>query len=285
MRKFVILLALSCIGIAVYFGFIRKPLVSERVRILPGIEVVFTRDENAADYYAKACESLRRRYEGDRHPESLTPEEREWFMLGTSCRRSSWYPEHYPHVTAPGGKLPQLRYQRALGRIVGREGRSAEEDGDVKRAMDIWKRIAVMGWHLESEEECLLQVFTGIAIEELAYLEFIRYYRERGDMNQARRYQGFKRRWRDSYRSKELQKVLINSAADYPRVKNIALSHESPMFRKEACTSLAHPEVVRNPSLRQDAITTLRRISSEEPDPLVRETARNMIPYVLGQKR
>ncbi len=302
MRKLVIFVALCCIGVAVHFGFIRKPPVGERVRILPGIEVVFTRDENAADYYAKACESLSGRYIGpygkdgrivtDHEPESLTPEERKWFMLGTSCRRSSWYPEHSPHITDPADQAAERANRvpgthRALAFYMMREGRSAEEAGDVKTAMDIWKRMAVFGWHTESEEEYLTLVLVGMAIEEMAYREFIRHYRERGDMDQARRYEGFKQRLRAHNRERyaDLRTIMgLKGTAYWRRMQSIALSHESAMMRKEACMLLAHPDVVRNPSLRQDAVTTLRRISSEDPDPLVREMARNMIPYVLGQK-
>lgn len=182
MRKAIFLVAICCVGVGVYFGFIHNPPArrsGQGARIIPGIEFAFTRDGNAADYYAKACDSLSRRSEGNRMPESLTRQEREWFMLGTSCRRSSWYPEHAPHIVDPWYAVPQLQYLRGLGRTMAEEGRSAAKSGDVKKAMDNWKRVAVLGWHTEREEECVLQVLVGIAIESIAYREFTRLSRAR----------------------------------------------------------------------------------------------------------
>jgi len=281
LRRLIVVVAVCCIGIGLYFGFIHKPPISERVRILPGIEFVFTRDENAADYYAKACESLSRRTTDEHKPECLTSQERKWFIRGTSCRRSSWFPEHYPHLTDPNDKLPPLARIRDLGKLMAAEGQSAEKGGDVKKAMDIWKRVAVLGWHTEGEEESLVHVLAGIAIETTAYDEFIRHYREGGDTAEAERYGGFKQRLRS--RTDEFRKLIIRRSADYPRVKSIALSHKSSLWRKEACGSLA-TSIAQSPSLRRDAVTTLTKVSRDDPDPLVRETARNLIPYVLGQK-
>ena len=279
MRKFIIFVALCCIFVGVYFGFIHKP----HVRILPGIEVVFTRDGNAADYYAKACATMSRRATDDRDIDTVTSDERKWFMLGTSCRWSSWYPEHYPHITDPNDKLPQYRYLRGLGRIMAGEGRSAEKEGDVKKAMDMWRRVAVLGWHTEKEEECLIQVLVGIAIEAIAYNEFIRYYRERGDSDQAGRYKAFEERLRS--RTKEFQKLTtLETVAGYHQVKGIALSHKSTLWRKEACGGLLYYCLLRDSSLRHDAAAALTKIAQNDPDPVVRETARNAIPYALGEK-
>ncbi len=201
MKKLIIFVAISCICMGVYFGFICKPAVKKgnsRGDILPGIEFVPGRDENAADYYVKALASLRSRTEGGGKPESLTREERQWFMLGTNCRWSSFYPEHYPHVTDGGGDTLHQTYLRHIARLMVNEGRAAEEDGDVKRAMDIWRGVAVFGRHLESEKESTIQVLVGVAVEKLAYEEFVRYYRERGKIEEARRYETLIERLRQS---------------------------------------------------------------------------------------
>jgi hypothetical protein len=285
-KKVVVFVAVCCIAVGVYFGYIRKPPApgtGRRVEIIPGIEFVFTRDENAADYYAKACESMSRRATDDRKMESLTPQEREWFMLGTSCRRCSWYPEHYAHVTDQMARLPQMQYLRGMGRIMSLEGRSAEKRGNLKAAMDIWKRVAVLGWHTETEEECLIQVLVGVAIEQIAYDELIRHHRERSDVQQAQRYEAFKQRLRD--RSKEFRALAPENLAGYQRTRTMAVSHGSALWRKEACGAVAFYCIVRDTSLRQDAAATLARVSREDRDRLVRETARNLIPYVLGQKQ
>ena len=76
----------------------------------------------------------------------------------------------------------------------------------------------------------------------------------------------------------------LESPAYYRRVKRIALSHKPAMWRKEGCCCLAYYCITRDPSLQQDAVATLNRISREDPDPSVRQTALNLIPYVLGQK-
>jgi hypothetical protein len=285
-RKAVFLVAICCVGVGVYFGFIHNPSARRSgrgTRIIPGIEFAFTRDENAADYYAKACDSLSRRSQGNRMPESLTRQEREWFVLGTSCRRSSWYPEHAPHIVGAGYAGPQLQYARGLGRIMAGEGRSAEKSGDVKKAMDIWRRVAVLGWHTEREEECVLQVLVGIAIESVAYKEFARYYRERGDTERARRFEDFDQLLHD--RTQEFKKLSnLKSAEDYSRIKGYVLSHKSTLWRKEACMSLAYYCGSVDKSVREDAAATLRAVSGQDRESVVRETARNMIPYALGQK-
>ncbi len=283
MRKIAILIGLCCIGVGLYFGYIRKPEVDRGVRILPGIEFVFTRDENAADYYAKAYHSMSRRAADDRDLKSLTSQERKWFMLGTSCRRSSWYPEHSAHITDPMDAFPQLKYLRGLGRLMSEEGRAAARKGNVQKAMHVWRRVAVLGWHTESEQECITQVLVGIAIEMIAHDEFIKHYREHGNTKEVRRYENSRQRLRD--RAQEFHELTDHeSRDDYRRVKRIAISHKSAMWRKEACTGLTYHCVKVDPSLRQDALATVRRVASQDPDPVVRQTAANAIPYLLGQK-
>lgn len=283
MRKIAILVGLCCIGVGLYFSFIRKPEVGRRVRILPGIEFVFTRNENAADYYAKAYRSMSRRAADDRDLKSLTPDEGRWFMLGTSCRDSSWYPEHSPHITDPMGAFPQLKYLRGLGRIMAEEGRSVEREGDAEKAMDIWKRVAVLGWHTDREQETMLQVLVGIAIEAIAYDEFIRHHREHGNTQETQRYEGFKQRLRR--RSKELTSSLnIATAIDFHRVKKTAVSHRFAFVRKDACGVLTYYCATKDPSVRQDVVVTLTEISREDADPLVRKTAANWLPYAQGKK-
>ncbi len=286
MKKPIVFVAVCCIGVGLYFSFVYRPPetgTGRGTRVIPGVQFVFTRDENAADHYAKACESMSRRAADDRDLKSFTSQERKWFMLGTSCRQVSWYPEHFKPVTDPTESLPPLKYLRGLGRLMAAEGRAAEKRGDVKRALDIYRRIAVLGWHTDSQEELLLQSLVSIAIEAIAYDQLIRYYRESGNSAEARRYEGFKQLLRR--RSEELTKFgHVESLADCSRLKDVALSHKSALFRKEACGILAFYCITRSPSLRQDTAAVLTRVSREDADPRVRDTARNLIPYVLAQK-
>lgn len=102
-------------------------------------------------------------------------------------------------------------------------------------------------------------------------------------MEQARRFEGFDQRLRD--RTQEFKKLSdLKSAEDYRRIKGYVLSHRSALWRKESCMSLAHYCGNVDKSAREDAAATLRAVSNQDPDSVVRETARNMIPYVLGQK-
>lgn len=285
MRKMAAAMAVCAIALGIYVGFLHKPPRAsrgQRETVLPGIEVEFSREGNAADFYFKACESLSRLASEGKMPNYLTPEERRWFMLGTSCRRSSFYPEHYPHPTEEV-PMPQLVFQEHLARLMIREGRSAEETGREADALDIWKRVAVFGWHLETEEEGMIQVLTGIRIEFMAYDELARYHREHGDADEASRYEGFVQARRDELA--DWRKVSrLESEADYQRIKQIALSHKSALYRKQACFDMDREWVAAHPSLFDDIISWLTEVSRQDPDPLVREVARNRIAYLLRHR-
>jgi hypothetical protein len=285
MRKIIVLVASAAVVVAVVAFLLerrtrRSPLGPGK--IIPGITHVFTRKGNAADYYAKALDSLSRRTAKTKLPEYATQREREWFTQGTECQYCSFYPEFYRHVT-DNVEMPQLVFQKHLAQLMIGHAREAERKGDYDAALSIYTRVGVFGWHIEAEEECLIEVLTGIQIEFLAYQQLARYYEERSDREEARRYESIleKRRnklaeWRSFMR--------LESESDYARIKGMALKHRSAFWRKEACAMLADPWVKARPQLAQDAIAVLTEISNKDPDKYVRDTARSRIAYLAGKK-
>lgn len=285
MKKIVVIVACVAIIVGVVAFLLEKRTSKgppDSRELIPGITHVFRQKSNAADYYAKVLDSLSCRTANAKLPAYATQQEAQWFTEGTDCQHCSFYPEYYPHVT-DNVEMPQLVFQKHLGQLMILRGRQAERSRDYEGALRDYRRVAVFGWHIETEEECLIQVLTGIQIQFLAYEELARYYKEHSDADRAARYEAIleKRRnklaeWRSLTR--------LQTESDYARIKNMALKHRSAFWRKEACGLLGDPWVKARPHLARDAIAVLTEISSKDPDKYVRHTARSRVEFLLGKK-
>lgn len=280
-----VIVAAICVAVIAIFyrGERNTEPAGERVKILPGIEANFAKDEDAGEYYARMLKSFLARKSGDEHPKSLTDDERKWFMLGTSCRKCNLYPEHFPHIM-PNAQFPEGNAARAIAVIMAHRAKRLWGEGRDREALDILRKIAVLGWHIEKEDECMILSLVGINIQWVAYDYLARFYESRGEAEKAEEYRGYVEARRESLSSWR-QVTTLKNWSDLERIKRIALTHQLPLWRKEACSSLTDPMVINDPQARAQALQVLRTVAQKDPDPLVRQFAAACIPYVLGTKR
>ncbi len=287
MRNLLALVIVAAICVAViaifYRGERNTEPAGERVKILPGIEANFTKKEDAGEYYGRMLRSFLARKSGDENPKSLTDDERKWFMLGTSCRKCNLYPEHFPYIM-PASPIPEVEAARAIAVIMAHRAKRLWGEGRDRQALDILRRIAVLGSHIEKEEECMTSSLVGINTQWVAYDYLARFYESRGEAEKAEEYQGYIEARRESLSSWG-QVTTLKTWPDFERIKKIALTHQLPLWRKAACGALIDPMVINDPRARAQALQVLRTVAQRDPDPVVRQFAAACVPYVLGTKK
>jgi hypothetical protein len=214
---------------------------------------------------------------------SLTDDEWKWFMEATKCRECNLYPEQFPHIM-PNGSLWEPRAMKNIATIVSREAEQRWRNHHDDEAQDLLRRVAVMGWHIEQENECLLLNLEGVKIQQAAYGGLSRFHRARGRTEKAREYEEH-----IETKKKSLSGLgvfyTIASWEHFERMKAIALTHKDSLWRKEACFSLTSPFVLGDRGARGEALQVLRTVAQNDASAEVQRYAAACIPYVDGTKK
>jgi len=288
MKNLLVLVVIAAICVTViavlYVGGRDGKTAARGETILPGIEAEFTEDEDAGECYARMIKSFLGRKTGGENPKSLTDDERRWFMLGTSCRRCNLYPEQFPHIM-PYTPMPELPAAKDVGVIMAHRARSLWRRRRDREALDILTRVAVLGWHIEREDECLMSNLAGINIQWVAYDYLSRFYEARVKTEKAEEYQGYIEARRKSLSRWYEVTTPLKTLSDFERIKKIALADSDPLWRREAYFQMTDAFVLSNPQLRAHALQLLRSGAQNDPDPKVQQWAAACIPYVLGTKK
>jgi len=287
MRNFLTLVVVAAILIVIVALFYKaergRETVGDRVEILPGLVANFTKDEDAGEHYARMIKSFLRRKSAGESPKSVTDDERRWFMLGTSCRKCSVYPDQFPQIM-PNAPMPEAYAAKDIAGIMAQKARRLWGGKHDREALDILRKIAVLGWHVEKEDECMMLSSVGINIQWVAYDYMARFYESRADAEKAEEYRGYIEARRKSLSSWR-QVTTLKTWSDFERIKRISLTHDLSLWRKEACSSLTDAMVINNPQARAQALQVLRTVAQKDPDPEVRQFAAACIPYVDGTKK
>ncbi len=287
MKNLVVLIAIAAVAVVCVIAFLlpeRKGDDTARgEEILQGIRFEFTNDGDAGEYYGKMIRSFLARKTGSENPTNLTEEERKWFMLGTSCRTCNLYPGQLPHIM-PYARIPEGSASKDIARIAAGNARRSWQMRRDKEAVDILRRVGVFGWHIEQQEECVILSLVGTQIQWVAYDYLARFYEARANAEKADEHRDYIEAKRKSLSPfAEFRKIADWS--HFERIRNVALTHQDSLWRKEACLSMMSPFVLQNRQAQAAALQVLRTVAQKDADPVVRQYAAACFPYVAGQKR
>ncbi len=177
-----------------------------------------------------------------------------------------------------GDNLNHLLWFRRIGRGVIGRGERHEEDGEYEAALQCYEATVKFGFDVEAGRESLIQVFVGAALQRMGAEKLRALFEGRGETQKARL-------WGDYLRDLESFVGKVKDKTDR-LIRNISLDVESaadrlwilkhdadPLFRREILTGLAGTMMVSRDAVEPE----LERAAESDPDPYVREAARNAL--------
>ena len=252
-----------------------------------------TGEGNAAAYYIEVVKSLAAREieaMGAGPPIDgwvLSDEEYETFLEGVRQAECDFSVESLvlndmPVRLAPAvdiaDNLDHLSWFRRFAKAVVKRGEEHESDGEYEAALQRYEATVKFGLDIEEGRESLLQVFVGVAVQKMGAERLRKLCELRGESEKARQ-------WEDYLKDLEIFTGKFKDKTNR-LVRNVSLDVESaadrlwilkhdddPLFRREVLTGLAWAM-----ALARDAVEPeLRKAAESDPDPYVREAARNAL--------
>ena len=252
---------------------------------------------NAATSYIEVVRSLAsRQAEGslDRSPEGiyiLTDSEFDTFLEGarqTGCdfSKESLVLDGKPVRLAPAAdisdSLAHLSWLREIGRAVIEHGAQHEAAGRPTAALQLYEATVKFGFDVERGRESIIQVLTGAAIQKMGAQKLRQFYEANGAALRAQQWSDFLDDLNDFIsKFKDKTNTLMKTVGLTP--ESVAnglwiLEHDKDhLFRREALAGLGVQRVLA----RDTVDPVLERIADNDPDPYIREAARNALKLAL----
>lgn len=248
---------------------------------------------NAATYYIEVVRSLAAREIGAMGRGSPiddwipSDEEFETFLKGvrqTECDFSAeslvldGTPVRLTPVVDVTDNLNHLSWFRRFAKAVVKRGEKHENDGEYEAALQCYEATVKFGLDVEAGRESLLQVFVGVSLQKMGAEKLKEYFERRGESEKVRQWEDylkdleiftgkFKDKTNRLIRSISLD---VESAADRLWI----LKHDDDhLFRREVLTGLAVTMAVARDVVEPE----LEKTAENDPDPYVREAARNAL--------
>jgi hypothetical protein len=176
--------------------------------------------------------------------------------------------------------LAHLQYFRKISRAVVERGEQYQSDGDPEMALRCYEGVVKFGGDIERGRESLLQVFLGAAVQKSGARKLKEFYENTGDAERSRQWSDFLIDLDEfSGRFKEkMKKLKIAAGFGSEMAANglwILENDDDHVFRREALAGLGAAKVFA-PSIIGPP---LERTAANDPDPYVREAAKNALRF------
>jgi hypothetical protein len=174
--------------------------------------------------------------------------------------------------------VEHLSWFRRIGRAVVKRGEKHEDNGEYEAALQCYESIVKFGFDIEAGRESLLQVFVGIALQKMGAEKLKEYFERREESERARQWEDyledldiFSGKFKD-----KTNRLIRNISLDVESAADrlwILKHDDDPLFRREVLTGLVGAMLVARDAVEPE----LERAAESDPDPYVREAARNAL--------
>lgn len=195
---------------------------------------------NAAEFYSEAFKI----YERERDNAGFIPVQStavDKAMSGAEIEKCEFVPAFMLPADKPENVMAVTPPYIIASAMIGRAD-EAENQGDLAKAEDIYKRIIIFGRHLESERASLNQVMIGFQIEALGAKELFAFYKARNMEDKAAPAEKLLLAVLDKYGMTRQKLHLLSNVKKFAALKACIYTIENdpnPIWRKEACSVLA----------------------------------------------